>query len=95
MTYNERDPVRGEAGGHRSRPEQRRWQMQPTLPGAEERQLLSTFTVTSVEDSAPASTSRREHLTRFDGPSSRADAATSARVRSKIELGSSPATITH
>ena len=55
MTYNlGNSPRRGGWALLEAR-KRRRWRMQPTLLALEERQLLSTFPVTSVADSAPAS----------------------------------------
>jgi hypothetical protein len=68
----------------------RRWRMQPTLLALEERQLLSTFPVTSVADSAPASA---PDVNTLRWAIEQAGAATSASSI-EIELGSSPATIT-
>ena len=68
----------------------RRWRMQPTLLALEERQLLSTFPVTSVADSAPASA---PDVNTLRWAVQQANAATSASSI-EIELGTSPATIT-
>ena len=48
------DQQRGRRGRIESR-QRRRQRLKPTLLALEERQLLSTFVVTSVADSAPAS----------------------------------------
>jgi hypothetical protein len=67
-----------------------RWRMRPKLRVLEDRRLLSTLTVTSAADSAPAD-SPDVHTLRW--AVDQANAATTASSI-EIELGTSPATIT-
>ena len=64
--------------------------MRPTLIALEERTLLSTFTVTSAADSAPAGSPAANTLRWAVEQSNEATSASSI----EIELSTSPATVT-
>ena len=77
-------------GGRRTVDDRQRWRTRPTMMALEERTLLSTFTVTSVADSAPAASPAVNTLRWAVEQANDANSASSI----EIELGTLPATIT-
>jgi hypothetical protein len=88
LAADQRISGRGTLAGRKQ--QKQRWRMRPTVLALEERTMLSTFTVTSVADSAPAGSPDPNTLR---WAVEQANAATSASTI-EIELGTSPATIT-